>query len=222
MESVSFTFKVVNNAVVADQSYQNPASVRGGYTQAATRYGNTRIDSFDARASGDVIDLWSGPVGVSFGTEWRRDFKLDRKLPFIGRNPADSGLDPNDNDIVVMSPREVFRASRTIASAYAETAIPLVARKNNVPLVRSFDLSASARFERYSDFGNTTKPKFGLTWRPSGESCSAPRATRALSRRTSRAFTHRRSSPVRVRPASSTRCAVISSPVPAARPTRAC
>ena len=162
------TFKVVNNAVVADQPYQNPASVRGGYTQAATRYGNTRIDSFDARASGDVIDLWSGPIGVSFGTEWRRDFKLDRKLPFIGRNPADSGLDPNDNDIVVMSPREVFRASRTIASAYAETAIPLVARKNNVPLVRSLDLSASARFERYSDFGNTTKPKFGLTWRPSG------------------------------------------------------
>ena len=43
---------------------------------AATRYGNTRSDSFDARAGGDVIDLWSGPIGVSFGTEWRRDFKL--------------------------------------------------------------------------------------------------------------------------------------------------
>ncbi len=162
-----YTFKVVNNAVVIDQPYQNPASVRGGYTQAATRYGNSRIDSFDARVTGDVINLWSGPIGASFGTEWRRDSKLDRKLPFIGKNPADSGLDPNDNDIIVMSPRDVFRASRTIASAYAETAIPLVARKNAIPLVRSLDLSASARFERYSDFGNTTKPKFGLTWRPS-------------------------------------------------------
>ena len=161
-----YTFKVVGNAVVADQPYQNPASVRGGYTQAATRYGNTRIDSFDAKTSGDVVTLWSGPVGASFGTEWRRDFKLDRKLPFIGRNPADSGLDPNDNDIIVMSPRDTFRASRTIASAYAETAIPLVARQNRVPLVRSLDLSASARFEHYSDFGNTTKPKLGLTWRP--------------------------------------------------------
>ena len=161
-----YTFKVVGNAVVADQPYQNPASVRGGYTQAATRYGNTRIDSFDARVSGDVIKLWSGPIGASVGTEWRRDFKLDRKLPFIGKNPADSGLDTNDNDIIVMSPRDTFRASRTIASAYAETAIPLVARKNNVPLVRSLDFSASARFERYSDFGDTTKPKLGLTWRP--------------------------------------------------------
>ena len=162
-----YTFKVANNAVVVDQPYQNPASVRGGYTQAATRYGNTRIDSFDARASGDVINLWSGPIGASVGTEWRHDFKLDRKLPYIGRNPVDSGLDPNDNDIIIMSPRDVFRASRTIASAYAETAVPLVARKNRVPLVRSLDLSASARFEHYSDFGSTTKPKFGLTWRPS-------------------------------------------------------
>ncbi|MEY2879980.1 MAG: Vitamin transporter BtuB precursor [Verrucomicrobiota bacterium] len=161
-----YTFKVVNNAVVVDQPYQNPASVRGGYTQAATRYGNTRIDSFDAKASGDVLTLWSGPIGASFGTEWRRDSKLDRKNPFIGKNPADSGLDPNDNDIVVMSPRDTFRASRTIASAYAETAIPLVARKNNVPLVRSLDFNASARFEHYSDFGKTTKPKYGLTWRP--------------------------------------------------------
>ena len=161
-----YTFKVVNNAVVVDQPYQNPASVRGGYTQAATRYGNTRIDSFDARASGEVITLWSGPVGASFGTEWRRDFKLDRKLPFIGRNPAGSGLDPNDNDIIIMSPRDVFRASRTIASAHAETLVPLVAKKNQVPFIRSLDLSASARFERYSDFGNTTKPKLGLTWRP--------------------------------------------------------
>lgn len=160
------TFKVVNNAVVADQPYANPASVRGGYTQAATRYGNTRVDSLDARATGDVADLWSGSVGASFGAEWRRDFKLDRKLPFIGKNPADSGLDPNDNDIIVMSPRDVFRASRTIASAYAETAVPLVARRNDIPLVRSLDLSASARFERYSDFGDTVKPKLGLTWRP--------------------------------------------------------
>jgi hypothetical protein len=40
-----------------------------------------------------------------------------------------------------------------------------VAPRNQVPLVRALELSASARFEQYSDFGRTTKPKFGLTWR---------------------------------------------------------
>ena len=160
------TFRVVNGAVVADQPYQNPASVRATYTQPATRYGHTRVDSFDVRTGGDIVDLWSGPVGVSVGAEWRRDAKLDRKPPYVGLNPPDSGLDPNDNDILVMSPRAAFRASRTIASAYTETAVPLVAPKNGVRLVRSLDFSGSARFEHYSDFGSTTKPKVGLTWRP--------------------------------------------------------
>ena len=59
-----------------------------------------------------------------------------------------------------------MRASRTIASAYAETAIPLVARRNNVPLVRSLELSGAARYEDYSDFGTTIRPKFGLNWKP--------------------------------------------------------
>jgi outer membrane receptor protein involved in Fe transport len=161
-----YTFKVANGAVVADKPYQNPASVRATYTQPATRYGHTRLDSFDARASGDVLTLWSGPIGVAVGTEWRREYKDDFKPPFIGLNPPDSGLDPTDNDILVMSPRERFEAKRTISSAYAETAVPLIAPKNDVPLARSLDLSASARFEHYSDFGNTTKPKFGVTWRP--------------------------------------------------------
>src|SRR6185312_3240034 len=32
------------------------------------------------------------------------------------------------------------------------------------PLGRSFDLSLAARFERYSDFGDTTNPKVGFNW----------------------------------------------------------
>ena len=35
-----------------------------------------------------------------------------------------------------------------------------------MPLVNSLELSASARYEHYSDFGNTTKPKVGANWRP--------------------------------------------------------
>jgi iron complex outermembrane receptor protein len=161
-----YTFKVVNNAVVADQPYRNPASVWGAFTQPAPRYGHTRVDSLDFRLGGEAWRLWSGPAGVSLGAEWRRERKDDDKPPYIGLNPPGSGLDPNDNDILVMSPRLRFEASRTIASAYVETAVPLVAQGNRVPLVRSLELSASARFERYSDFGRTTKPKLGLTWRP--------------------------------------------------------
>jgi iron complex outermembrane receptor protein len=161
-----YTFKVVNGAVVADQPYQNPASVRATYTEPAKRIGHSRLDSFDARAGGDVMTLWSGPLAMSFGTEWRREMKEDHREPFVGFNPPGSGLDPTDNDILVTSPKFPLKASRTVASAFAEAAVPLVSPNNQIPLVRSLELSTSARFERYSDFGNTTKPKFGLTWRP--------------------------------------------------------
>jgi iron complex outermembrane recepter protein len=33
-------------------------------------------------------------------------------------------------------------------------------------LVKSFELSASARYEDYSDFGTTVKPNYGANWRP--------------------------------------------------------
>lgn len=161
-----YTFRVANGAVVADQPYRNPASVRQTYTEPAKRIGHSRLDSFDARTGGDVLNLWSGPLAMSIGVEWRREMKEDHREPFVGFNPPGSGLDPADNDILVTSPKFPLKASRTVASAYAETAVPLVAPKNQIPLVRALDLSASARFEHYSDFGNTTKPKFGLTWRP--------------------------------------------------------
>ena len=34
----------------------------------------------------------------------------------------------------------------------------------NVPLLKSLTLSAAARYDDYSDVGDTTNPKFGLTW----------------------------------------------------------
>lgn len=161
-----YTFRVVNGAVVADQPYQNPASVRATYTQPAKRIGHSRMDSLDARASGDVVSLWSGTLAMSLGGEWRRERKEDHREPFVGFNPPGSGLDPTDNDILVTSPKFPLKASRTVSSVYAEAAVPLVSPKNQIPLVRALDLSTSARFEHYSDFGNTMKPKFGLTWKP--------------------------------------------------------
>lgn len=43
--------------------------------------------------------------------------------------------------------------------------MPLVGRQLQLPLVQSFEDNASARIERYSDFGTARKPKAGATWR---------------------------------------------------------
>ena len=54
-------------------------------------------------------------------------------------------------------------AERTVGSLFAEVRLPLSAPSH--PL-GALELSAAARWERYSDFGKSLAPKVGLTWRP--------------------------------------------------------
>ena len=49
---------------------------------------------------------------------------------------------------------------------YAELYIPVVSPDMGVPLVHSFDLSISGRYDSYSDVGSTTNPKFAANWEP--------------------------------------------------------
>ncbi|MFI5358302.1 MAG: TonB-dependent receptor domain-containing protein, partial [Opitutales bacterium] len=48
----------------------------------------------------------------------------------------------------------------------AEVVVPLAGHAFKFPLVDSLELSASVRYENYSDFGDATKPKLGVNWRP--------------------------------------------------------
>ncbi|GAB1489066.1 TonB-dependent receptor [Opitutaceae bacterium] len=161
-----YTFKVQNGAVVPDKSYTNPSSVMSTYTDEWRRDGKSRIASWDISATGPILSIWSGDISLATGAEYRQEKFSDIREPYAGLNPPGSGLDLNNNDYLIVSPKVDSDGDRTVKSLFAELSIPLVAEKNNIPLVRLLELSASGRHERYSDFGNTTKPKFGLNWKP--------------------------------------------------------
>ena len=161
-----WTFKVVGGQVVADAPYSAPKSVRDTYTMSGDRYGHSKLASYDARVTGDAVDLWAGPIATSIGVEWRYEFKENHYDPFVAPNAPGSGLDPNENDVLIYGPKPPFHGSRTIGSAYAEVVVPLANPKNKISLAQSLELNASVRSERYSDFGTTTKPKFGINWKP--------------------------------------------------------
>jgi outer membrane receptor protein involved in Fe transport len=161
-----YTFRVAGGAVVTDRPYTNPESVMGPIYDRLPNVGETSIASGDLRASGEVFRLWAGAVALAVGGEYREEKLSHTRPPFAGLNPADSGLDPSDNDFIQASAASNIVGSRTVGSAYAELVAPLVSAQNGVPLVQSFELSAAARYENYSDFGTTTKPKYGLNWRP--------------------------------------------------------
>ena len=53
---------------------------------------------------------------------------------------------------------------RNVRSVYAEFLAPIVSPEMDVPLIRSFDVNVSARYDKYSDFGGTKNPRIGANW----------------------------------------------------------
>ncbi len=161
-----YNFAVVNGVVTPTTPYANPQSVVQGMLAEWRHEGFSSIGSIDAKASGEILQLWSGPWSAAFGGEFRKEAFGDHRAPYAGLNPPGSDLDPLNNDFVTASAKPNSEGNRKITSFYAETVLPLVAPKNNIIGVNSLESTGSVRFERYSDFGNTTRPKVGINYKP--------------------------------------------------------
>jgi outer membrane receptor protein involved in Fe transport len=161
-----YTFKVQNGAVVADAPYANAQSTVDSFSAVYAREAQSYIASADLRASGTLFTWWGGDIMAAGGVEHRRENLEDTRPQFHGENPAGSGLETTNNDFLLHPPRPDVFGERDVTSIYAELMLPLVSEENEIPLVNRLELNLSARNERYSDFGNTTKPKVGLNWKP--------------------------------------------------------
>lgn len=137
------------------------------FTVQATRRAKSTVFQADTRLlREDLFSLPAGDVGVALGAEWRRETLIDdRDQRLDGRvtytNPLTGGL---TSDLLGSSPVGDTQADRSVASAYAEFAVPLVSPDMGIPLVRALDLQVAGRYEHYSDFGGVAKPKVALAW----------------------------------------------------------
>jgi iron complex outermembrane recepter protein len=104
--------------------------------------------SVEGSVNGDLFALPSGSVRLAAGLGYRREGFSDAL--------GDSGSALNN----------VANGGRSIRYGYAELSVPLVAHTDR-PGLNFLDVVLSGRSERYSDFGDTTVPKFGLVYGPS-------------------------------------------------------
>ena len=183
----SYTFKLVaqpgNTAnpylLAVDRPYSNPEALTASLYDNFIREGRTQLATWDFKVNGNVWErFWGGPVGLAFGAELRWEDYRDYRPPYAGRNPADAPFNgnandprnlffgPNENDFIALSPNVNMYASRTVASVFAESLVPLVGRSNRRPWARSMEFSAAGRVEHFSRTGTNAKPKFGLNYRP--------------------------------------------------------
>ena len=121
---------------------QNALVVGDGSTNTAKNYG------VDARISGEILQLAAGPLAVAFGVDYRRE-QLDLvNAEFLSSGTIIGGLGTIPS---------LTGVTRKVSAAFAEL---------NVPIVRNVELNVAARYDRYSDFGNTVNPKVALRWTP--------------------------------------------------------
>jgi iron complex outermembrane recepter protein len=132
------------------------------------RISTTSLGTWDFRISNsDIFSLPAGGVGFASGLEARRETYSDNR-----DNRLDGTTTYTDSvsgirygtDIMGASPSPDVKARRTVVSAYAELAVPLISDDMEIPLIQSIDLQVAARDEHYSDFGNVFKTKVAGAW----------------------------------------------------------
>lgn len=152
---------------VYDVSSTSPAVLQGLF---ANNYANYKQDMTDIRviADGPLMSLPGGELRLAVGAEYLEE-TFEGAFQVVA--PQNEG--------------SARRASgdRSVGSAFIELNVPLVGDANRIPFVEALTLSASARYDDYSDVGSTTNPRIGLTWQPMdwvniraawGESFTAP------------------------------------------------
>ena len=103
------------------------------------------VKSIDFRASRELMDLPGGALGVALGGEMRWE---------AASTPAVPGTDTGS---IVGLGYSQFNATRRVYALFTEV---------NAPVAKWLELSAAARYDHYSDFGDSVTPKVGFKIKP--------------------------------------------------------
>ena len=113
----------------------------------------TGNDQFRLSTNGTLAELPAGPLKIALGAELFRWQSTEFTAQPLGSGPATTGTYSKSYDF-----------NRTVHSFYAEADVPLVSEGMNIPLMQSFEVDVSGRYDHYSDFGDTENPKIGFNW----------------------------------------------------------
>ncbi|MGB3392064.1 MAG: TonB-dependent receptor [Stenotrophomonas sp.] len=119
-----------------------------------TATGTTKTTSFNADLSGSIVTLPAGELGFAVGVEHRKE--EGRYVPdAFAQSGESTGLSSTTTS-----------GSYDLDEVYLELNIPVLA---DMPFAKELTFNVASRYSDYSNFGDTTNSKFGLTWRPTDD-----------------------------------------------------
>ena len=151
--SLSAILPILNSGTVnffGPNSAAVDAQLKGTNFLAEAYSTKTTIDSVTAKVSADIAKLPAGPLALAVGAEARREgFNVNPSAAIAAGDISGYGGNflPIDK-------------SRNVSAVFAEV---------NIPIVRSLEATAAARYDDYQGTGSRTTPKASLRWQPAKE-----------------------------------------------------
>lgn len=117
--------------------------------------GTTTLTLEDAKLYGDIFNLPAGPISFALGGEHRKETAIDQPDPLTasGQTLGATNFQPTFGN-------------RDVWALYGEVRIPVTSPSWNFPGLYSLEFDAAERYENFSDFGDTEKPKFSVRYQP--------------------------------------------------------
>lgn len=145
---------------------QNTSTVLKKVFSTTHRTGDTSLTLQDFKLHGELFNLPAGPLAFATGTEHRTERARD--VPdALSTSSFATQAEFNDNLTAIGSPAlGPTRGSRDVWSVWWEFRLPVTSPAWNIPALYSLELVYQERFEEYSDFGDTERPKFSFRWQP--------------------------------------------------------
>ncbi|MCB1688283.1 MAG: TonB-dependent receptor [Halioglobus sp.] len=152
-----------------DVATSNPAAMAA--VKNFEIYGKTDQSLFEGSliADGELFSLPGGAVKLAVGGQYQ-DQGYDVQAGNIVTGTEDSGsagvIIDGSQVVAPTDPLQTVHLNRDVKSAFGEVVVPVFSDSNAVTAFQELSLSASVRYDDYSDFGSVSNPKYGITWRP--------------------------------------------------------
>lgn len=144
---------------------QNSPAVIDKVFTTTHRFGKASLTLEDLRVTGDLFPLPAGPLSFAIGGEHRTEHENDQPDALTASRQVTGAALPI-TEPMVLPPFLPTNGSRDVWSLYWELRLPVTSPTWNCYGLHSLELGYQERFDHYSDFGSTERPKFFFRWQP--------------------------------------------------------
>jgi iron complex outermembrane receptor protein len=124
------------------------ALLRTTLMEGPMRESTSTVTALDAKASRDIMAMAGGQMALAVGVDLRREEADDQPV----NDDYRQGLHIGGEGTVPAT-----KASRNVYAVFGEVVMPFA---------KGFEATLAARYDKYSDFGNTFNPRGSIRWQP--------------------------------------------------------